>query len=102
VQLVTTFGFPYSDTYEQYYRTIWSIFPPNVFAQALNILGKATATPEDKGISWNQRATCQSFETDCVITVVCTKLCSLESILFNVYETSSADILLTFCKHLTG
>ena len=51
VQLVTTFGFPYTNTYEQYYRTIWSIFPPNVFAQALNILGKATATPEDKGMS---------------------------------------------------
>uniref|UniRef100_A0A8R7RD17 ABC transporter domain-containing protein n=1 Tax=Triticum urartu TaxID=4572 RepID=A0A8R7RD17_TRIUA len=68
-QLVTTFGFPYSNTYEAYYRTIWSFFPPNVFAQALNILGKATATPEDKGISWNQRKTCQSFETDCVITV---------------------------------
>uniref|UniRef100_A0ACD5X2C7 Uncharacterized protein n=1 Tax=Avena sativa TaxID=4498 RepID=A0ACD5X2C7_AVESA len=28
-QLVTTFGFPYSDSYEKYYQTIWSIFPPN-------------------------------------------------------------------------
>jgi hypothetical protein len=99
VQLVTTFGFPYSSDYEKYYQTIWSIFPPNVFAQALNILGKATATPEDKGISWNQRATCQSFETDCVITVVCTKLISLESMLFSVNETSTPDF---FCKHLTG
>uniref|UniRef100_A0A0E0QIM3 ABC transporter domain-containing protein n=1 Tax=Oryza rufipogon TaxID=4529 RepID=A0A0E0QIM3_ORYRU len=68
-QLVTTFGFPYSTSYQKYYRTIWSLFPPDVFAQALNILGKATATPEDKGISWNQRGQCQSFETDCVITI---------------------------------
>ncbi|KAL5220999.1 hypothetical protein ABZP36_025712 [Zizania latifolia] len=68
-QLVTTFGFPYSTSYQKSYRTIWSLFPPDVFAQALNILGKATATPEDKGISWNQRGKCQSFETDCVITI---------------------------------
>lgn len=82
VQLVTTFGFPYSEDYKAYYRTIWSFFPPDVFAQALNILGQATATPEDKGISWNQRTTCQSFETGCVITIVCTKLCSLAGIYF--------------------
>uniref|UniRef100_J3MSS8 ABC transporter domain-containing protein n=1 Tax=Oryza brachyantha TaxID=4533 RepID=J3MSS8_ORYBR len=68
-QLVTIFGFPYSSSFQKYYRTIWSLFPPDVFAQALNILGKATATPEDKGISWNQRGQCQSFETDCVITI---------------------------------
>ncbi|KAG2583666.1 hypothetical protein PVAP13_6KG229500 [Panicum virgatum] len=68
-QLVTTFGFPYSSDYKKLYRTLWSLFPPDVFAKALNILGKATATPEDKGISWNQRGKCPSSETDCVITI---------------------------------
>ncbi|ONM04752.1 ABC2 homolog 15 [Zea mays] len=68
-QLVTTFGFPYSSDYKKLYRTLWSLFPPDLFAKALNILGKATATPEDKGFSWNQRGECPSFETDCVITI---------------------------------
>jgi len=75
VQLVTTFGFPYSADYQKLYRTLWSLFPPDLFAKALNILGKATATPEDKGFSWNQRGECPSFETDCVITIVRAKLC---------------------------
>lgn len=78
VQLVTTFGFPYSADYKKLYRTLWSLFPPDLFAKALNILGKATATPEDKGFSWNQRGECPSFETDCVITIVCAKLCLLD------------------------
>ncbi|CAO2206628.1 unnamed protein product [Urochloa humidicola] len=68
-QLVTTFGFPYSSDYKKLYRVLWSLFPPDVFAKALKILGDATATPEDKGISWNQRGKCPSFETDCVITI---------------------------------
>ncbi|KAL6646412.1 hypothetical protein ACP70R_018020 [Stipagrostis hirtigluma subsp. patula] len=68
-QLVTTFGFPYSSSYQKSYRIVWSLFPPDVFAKGLDILGRATATPEDKGVSWNQRGKCQSFETDCVITI---------------------------------
>jgi hypothetical protein len=43
--------FLYSTNYEKYYRIIWSFFSPNVFAKALNILGKATATPEDKELA---------------------------------------------------
>ncbi|PKA47627.1 ABC transporter A family member 2 [Apostasia shenzhenica] len=54
-QLVTTFGFPYARTYTKFYRTIWSLFPPNLLAKALDILGTATATPEDPGISWQSR-----------------------------------------------
>ncbi|KAF6159975.1 hypothetical protein GIB67_033059 [Kingdonia uniflora] len=68
-QLVTTFGFPYSDSFTNTYRIIWSLFPPNLLAKALNLLGDATATSQDKGISWSRRGECPSAEYDCVITI---------------------------------
>jgi len=68
-QLVTTFGFPYSDNFSNTYRTIWSIFPPNLFAQGLNLLGDATATEQDEGISWSSRSKCPSADSSCVITM---------------------------------
>ncbi|KAF3322075.1 ABC transporter A family member 2-like protein [Carex littledalei] len=68
-QLVTTFGFPYSTTYKDYYRNIWSLFPPNLFAKAVNTLGDATSTPEDPGVHWSSINKCTEVEPDCVITI---------------------------------
>lgn len=68
-QLVTTFGFPYSSDYSEGYRVIWSLFPPNLLAQALNLLGDATATSEDDGISWSRRAECPASDSDCSLTI---------------------------------
>ncbi|KAJ9560158.1 hypothetical protein OSB04_005318 [Centaurea solstitialis] len=42
-QVVTAFGFPYSDNYPNTYRIIWSFFPPNLLAKALQLLADATA-----------------------------------------------------------
>lgn len=68
-QLVTTFGFPYEKNFSRTYRIIWSFFPPNLLAKALDLLGKATATSQDKGISWQRRGECTADDTDCVITI---------------------------------
>ncbi|XP_074567442.1 ABC transporter A family member 2-like [Curcuma longa] len=68
-QLVTIFGFPYDDNFSNLYRVIWSLFPPNLLAKALDLLGSATATSEDEGISWRRRGECPSRESDCVITI---------------------------------
>eukprot|EP00253_Pinus_taeda_P023624 PITA_23624 len=66
-QLVTTNGDLYSNTYSKSYRAIWSFFPPNLFAQGLNLLGDATATGQDEGISWSSRSKCPSADSGCVI-----------------------------------
>lgn len=71
LQLVTAFGFPYSDQFSNTYRTIWSLFPPNLLAEALQLLSDATETPQDIGISWRRRAECAPNDTECVITIVC-------------------------------
>ncbi|KMZ69207.1 ABC transporter A family member 2 [Zostera marina] len=68
-QLVTAFGFPYDESYSQVYRFIWSIFPPDLLAQALVILGDATSTSESEGISWSSRGKCPVRTPDCVITI---------------------------------
>ncbi|KAJ4961979.1 hypothetical protein NE237_021889 [Protea cynaroides] len=68
-QLVTVFGFPYSDTYTEGYRIIWSFFPPNLLAHALDLLSNATGTADDNGISWSGRAKCPSSTTDCMLTI---------------------------------
>ncbi|MQM10037.1 hypothetical protein Taro_042924 [Colocasia esculenta] len=68
-QLVTTFGFPYSTDFSRLSRDIWSLFPPNLLAEALNLLGEATATAEDDGISWRRHGECPVKEPDCVITI---------------------------------
>lgn len=77
MQLVTTFGFPYEKNFSRTYRIIWSFFPPNLLAKALDLLGKATATSQDKGISWQRRGECTADDTDCVITIVCSQPKSL-------------------------
>ncbi|KAK9090668.1 hypothetical protein Sjap_023845 [Stephania japonica] len=68
-QLVTTFGFPYNDIISKHWRVIWSLFPPNLLAKALDQLADATATPEGAGISWSRIAECPSTEFNCVITI---------------------------------
>lgn len=69
-QLVTVFGFPYSQDISKTYRVVWSIFPPNLLAQGLNLLSEATATSLDPGVSWNGRSECAPNDTECVITMV--------------------------------
>ncbi|KAL5816488.1 hypothetical protein ACOSQ3_024866 [Xanthoceras sorbifolium] len=68
-QLVTAFGFPYADEFSSTLRAVWSLFPPNLLAQALQLLATATSTPEDIGISWSRRAECAPNDTECVITI---------------------------------
>ncbi|KAL0416478.1 UNVERIFIED_CONTAM: ABC transporter A family member 2 [Sesamum latifolium] len=68
-QLVTTFGFPYSQDFTKAYRIVWSFFPPNLLAAGLNLLSDATATPQDPGISWKGRKRCAPNDTECVITI---------------------------------
>ncbi|XP_040989213.1 ABC transporter A family member 2-like isoform X2 [Juglans microcarpa x Juglans regia] len=68
-QLVTVFGFPYSDSFSTTLRAIWSLFPPNLLAAALNLLAEATSTPQDIGITWSRRAKCAPNDTECVITI---------------------------------
>ncbi|KAH6756778.1 hypothetical protein C2S53_000179 [Perilla frutescens var. hirtella] len=36
--LVTTFRFPYNQDFSKTYQTMWSFFPPNLFAAGLNLL----------------------------------------------------------------
>ncbi|PKI78010.1 ABC transporter A family member 2-like isoform X2 [Punica granatum] len=68
-QLVTIFGFPYSTTFSDTYRIIWSLFPPNLLAEALNLLASATSAPGDPGISWKGRTKCSPNDTECVTTM---------------------------------
>ncbi|KAE8124064.1 hypothetical protein FH972_018974 [Carpinus fangiana] len=68
-QLVTLFGFPYTQIISRNLRAIWSLFPPNLLAQALSLLSKATSNPQDVGVSWNGRAKCPPNNTMCVITI---------------------------------
>ncbi|CAI9753878.1 unnamed protein product [Fraxinus pennsylvanica] len=68
-QLVTAFGFPYSDNFSNTYRIVWSFFPPNLLAQGLQLLSDATATPQDPGVSWIGRTKCSPNDTECIVTI---------------------------------
>ncbi|KAL3819386.1 hypothetical protein ACJIZ3_005340 [Penstemon smallii] len=68
-QIVTTFGFPYSEGYSRTYQIVWSFFPPDLFAQGLNLLSGATATPQDPGVSWEGRTKCAPNDAECIITI---------------------------------
>lgn len=70
-QIVTLFGFPYSKGMAKPLQTIWSLFPPNLLAQAINLLSQATQTPQDIGISWSRRGECAPNDNECVTTIVC-------------------------------
>ncbi|KAL5975473.1 ATP-binding cassette sub- A member 2 [Asimina triloba] len=67
--VVTAFGFPYGNSFSKGYQVIWSIFPPNLLAQALDLLGRSTATPQDEGISWSKRADCPPKDLNCAVTI---------------------------------
>ncbi|KMT02071.1 hypothetical protein BVRB_9g208000 [Beta vulgaris subsp. vulgaris] len=68
-QIVTAFGFPYSDSFSQTYRVIWSFYPPNLLAKALNMLTDATRTSQDPGVSWSGRTRCAPNDDDCILTM---------------------------------
>ncbi|KAI6675688.1 hypothetical protein NL676_003594 [Syzygium grande] len=63
------YGFPYSQIFGNGFRAIWSLFPPNLLAEALKVLSQATSTPDDPGISWSRRAKCAPKDTECVISI---------------------------------
>lgn len=70
--MVTGFGWPYDDGNKIGYRVVWSLFPPDLLAHALKLLGDATATPEDEGMSWSERGKCAPYQSsDCWMTIVC-------------------------------
>ena len=78
LQVATVAGFPYGLNITSIIRYVWSLFPPNLFAVAVNSLAEATATPEDVGISWSRRTECvpnASATDECVISVVRKILC---------------------------
>lgn len=68
--MVTLAGFPYSKTFSRRLQIVWSFFPPNLFAKALDILSSATSTPQHMGISWSKRTECATKDKDCVMTIV--------------------------------
>ncbi|XP_058788357.1 ABC transporter A family member 2-like [Vicia villosa] len=68
-QLVVQAGFPYTDSISVTFQNLWSLFPPNPFAQGLSILSDAVSTPEDNGLSWSKRGECGDYDVDCVITI---------------------------------
>ncbi|CAI9264283.1 unnamed protein product [Lactuca saligna] len=49
--------------------TIWSFFPPNLLAKALQLLSDATSTPKDPGISWSRIGECAPNDNDCLINM---------------------------------
>ncbi|KAF9667756.1 hypothetical protein SADUNF_Sadunf15G0056500 [Salix dunnii] len=67
--IVTIAGFPYKKSISAFLRFIWSFFPPNLLAQAVNLLSDATSTPEALGISWKGRSKCPPDTDDCVMTI---------------------------------
>ncbi|WOH05300.1 hypothetical protein DCAR_0624715 [Daucus carota subsp. sativus] len=71
-QIVTAFGFPYATRFSNTYRIIWAFFPPNLLAEGLQLLARATSTPGDPGISWSGRTRCvadDDDDTECLISI---------------------------------
>uniref|UniRef100_A0A161ZTE7 ABC transporter domain-containing protein n=1 Tax=Daucus carota subsp. sativus TaxID=79200 RepID=A0A161ZTE7_DAUCS len=70
--IVTAFGFPYATRFSNTYRIIWAFFPPNLLAEGLQLLARATSTPGDPGISWSGRTRCvadDDDDTECLISI---------------------------------
>ncbi|PNY10478.1 ABC transporter A family member 2-like protein [Trifolium pratense] len=68
--IVVRAGFPYTDGISDTYRNLWSLFPPNPFAQALKVLSNAVSTPEGDGVSWSKRGvSCDAFDTNCGMSI---------------------------------
>ncbi|KAL9375204.1 hypothetical protein Peur_032083 [Populus x canadensis] len=68
-QIITIAGFPYKKSISAFLRLIWSFFPPNLLAKAVNVLSDASSTPEALGISWKGRSKCPPDVDDCVMTI---------------------------------
>ncbi|KAL5703110.1 ATP-binding cassette sub- A member 2 [Ranunculus cassubicifolius] len=68
-QLVSKGRFPYNKETKKIYRILWSLFPPNLLAKALNILVAETSTPTAPGMSWHGHAKCSETDYECVITI---------------------------------
>ncbi|KAJ6374148.1 hypothetical protein OIU78_029785 [Salix suchowensis] len=68
-QIVTIVGFPYKKSISSILRFIWSFFPPNLLAKAVDLLSDATSTPEALGMSWKGRSKCPPDTDDCVMTI---------------------------------
>lgn len=69
-QIVTAFGFPYSDMFSTTYRVIWSFYPPNLLVKALQMLTDATRSHQDPGMSWSGRTKCPPNDDDeCILTM---------------------------------
>ncbi|KAH7550334.1 hypothetical protein JRO89_XS13G0173200 [Xanthoceras sorbifolium] len=69
-QIVTSFGFPYTKDFSKLKRDIWSLFPPNLLAKALQMLTDAPSMPgSDLGLRWSKRSECLQMERDCVMTI---------------------------------
>ncbi|KAI4319131.1 hypothetical protein MLD38_032767 [Melastoma candidum] len=68
-QVVTASGFPYSNIHSKSSQRIWSLFPPNLLAEAVVLLSGATSAPQDPGISWSGHAKCPPNDLECVMTI---------------------------------
>ncbi|KAK4264228.1 hypothetical protein QN277_025436 [Acacia crassicarpa] len=68
-QLIGQNGIPYKQNASKIFITVWSLFPPNPFNQALYVLSQATATPKDKGVRWSKRGECAPNDDNCLITI---------------------------------
>ncbi|OIW17017.1 hypothetical protein TanjilG_00177 [Lupinus angustifolius] len=66
--IVVGAGIPYIFGFSTTFRVIWSFFPPNTFAQALQVLSSAVQTPEDHGLRWSDRGKCGPYEF-CYLTI---------------------------------
>ncbi|KAL2924639.1 ABC transporter A family member 2 [Bienertia sinuspersici] len=68
IGIVSTF-FPYSERFSKVYRVIWSFYPPNLFAKAIQMLTDATRAPQDPGMSWSGRTRCPPNDDECILTM---------------------------------
>ncbi|KAK7411462.1 hypothetical protein VNO78_02895 [Psophocarpus tetragonolobus] len=68
-QIVVQAGFPYDATFSGALRSVWSLFPPNPFAEGIQVLSEAVANSEDGGVSWSKRGQCILSDAECVITI---------------------------------
>ncbi|KAJ8428688.1 hypothetical protein Cgig2_032268 [Carnegiea gigantea] len=68
-QVVMQFGFPYSEKFSRTYKVIWSLFPPNLLAKALQMLTNATTTHQDPRMRWKGWTRCAPNDDECVLTM---------------------------------
>ena len=86
---IVTGAFPYNQSFSQALQNVWSLFSPNLLAQALKLLSDATSTPEDVGVSWSRRTKCAPNDEECVITIVCLQF-KIENLLLRMFHIISS------------